>query len=76
MIAQSDEQVEEQLRAAGHHLHLHGAAALKGPTAADDERKVVGTQLGVGVGGVGVGVAGGGEDCATLDTGFCLSYSS
>jgi hypothetical protein len=76
MIAQRDEQVEEQLRAAGHHLHLHGAAALEGPAAADDEREVVGSQLGVCVGCVGVGVAGGGENCAALDAGFCSLFKS
>jgi hypothetical protein len=80
VIAQRDEQVEEQLRATGHHLHLHGAAALESSTAADDESKVVGSQLGVCVWGVGVGVAGRGEDCAALDAGFCslfkLDYGS
>ena len=68
MIAQRDEQVEEQLRAASHHLHLHGAAALEGPAAADDEREVVGSQLGVCVGRVGVGVARGRENGVALDS--------
>jgi hypothetical protein len=70
VIAQRDEEVKEQLRAAGHHLHLHGTAALEGAAAADDEREVVGSELRVGVRCVGVGVAGGGEDCAALDAGF------
>ena len=35
MIAQRDEEVKEQLRAAGHHLHLHGTAALEGAAAAE-----------------------------------------
>ena len=71
MITQCDEQIEEQLAPASHHLHLHCARALEGPAAADDKREVVGAQFGVGVGGVGVGVAGGGEDCGALDAGFC-----
>lgn len=58
MVAESDKQVEEELTAAVKHLHLHGAAALEGGAAADDEGEVVGAQLGVGVGGVCVGVAG------------------
>lgn len=70
MIAQCDEQIEEELGAAGHHLHLHCAAALEGAAAADDEGEVVGPEFGVRVGCVGVGVAGGGEDCAALDAGF------
>lgn len=62
-------QVEEQF--ASHlHLHLHGAAALERATAADYEGQVVGAEFGVGVRCVGVGVAGGGEDCAALDSGF------
>jgi len=72
MITQRDKQIKEQLAPACHHLHLHRARALEGAAAADDEREVVGAQLGVGVGGVGVGVAGGGEDCGALDAGFCF----
>ena len=68
MIDQSDEEVEEQRRPAGLHLHLHGAAALEGVAAADDERKVVRAQLGVAGGRVGVGKAGGGEDGTALNT--------
>lgn len=71
MIAQRNEQVKEKLTAPSLHLQLHGAAALEGAAAADDEGEVVGAELGVGVGGVGVGVAGGGEDGAALDAGFC-----
>jgi len=76
MIAQRDEEVKEQLRASGHHLHLHGAAALEGAAAADDEREVVGSELRVGVWCVGVGVASGGEDCAALDAGFYYMLAS
>lgn len=70
MVAEGDEEVEEELAAAVVHLELHGAAALEGAAAADDEGKVVGTQLGVRVGGVGVGVAGGCEDGAALNARF------
>jgi hypothetical protein len=45
MIAQRDEQIEEQLRATSHHLHLHCAAALEGAAAADDECEVVCSEL-------------------------------
>jgi hypothetical protein len=58
VIAQRDEKIKEELGSAGHHLHLHGAAALEGAAAADDEGEVVGAEFGVGVGGVGVCVAG------------------
>lgn len=57
VVAQRDEEVEEQRRSTVPHLELHGAAALKGTAAADYEGEVVGPQLGVGVGRVGVGVA-------------------
>jgi len=71
MITESDEQVEEELAAAVEHVHLHGAAALEGSAAADDEGEVVGTQLGVGIRSVCVGVAGGRKDDAALNAGFC-----
>jgi hypothetical protein len=74
MVAQGDEQVEEELSATIEHLELHGAAALEGAAAADDESEIVGPQLGIGVGSVGVGIAGGRQDGAGLDTGLC-SYS-
>lgn len=38
VIAQCDEEVEEELSAAIVHLQLHGAAALEGAAGADDER--------------------------------------
>lgn len=71
MVAQGDEQVEEELGAAVQHLELHGAAALEGAAAADDEGEVVGAQLGVRVGSVGVGIPGRGQDGASLDAGLC-----
>lgn len=73
VVAERDEQVEEQLAAAVEHLELHGAAALEGGAAADDEREVVGTQLGVGVGRVGVGVPRRREDGGAWDPGLCHS---
>lgn len=70
MIAEGDEEVEEELAAAVVHLELHGAAALEGAAAADDEGEVVGAQLGVRVGRIGIGVAGRCQDGAALDTRF------
>lgn len=70
MVAESDKEVKEELRAPVVHLELHGSAALKGAAGADDEGEVVGSQLGVRVGSVGVGVSRRGEDGAALDTGF------
>ena len=72
VVAQGDKQVKEELAAAVEHLELHGAAALEGAAAADDEGEVVRPQLGVRVGSVGVGVAGRGEDGAGLDAGLCF----
>jgi len=74
VIAQRDEQVEEQLRTTCHHFHLHGATALESSSAADNECEVVGSQLRVGVRCIGVSVAGGGEDCAALDAGFYCCF--
>lgn len=71
MVAKRDKEVKEQRRPTVPHLELHSAAALERAAAADYESKVVGSELGVGVGGVGVGIAGGGEDRAALDAGFC-----
>ena len=45
MIAERDEEVEEELRVAVEHLELHGAAALERVAAADDESQIVGAQL-------------------------------
>lgn len=71
MVAQGDEQVEEQLGAAVEHLELHGAAALERAPAPDDEGEVVRAQLRVGVGSVGVRIASRREDGAGLDAGLC-----
>ena len=67
VVAQGDEEIKEELRAALEHLQLHGAAALEGAPAADDEGEIVCPQLGVRVGCVGVGVACRGQDGAALD---------
>lgn len=69
VVAEGDKEVKEELAAAVEHLCLHGSAALEGVATADNESKVVGTQLGVAVGSVGVGVTGGEEDGVALDTG-------
>jgi len=44
VVAHRHEQVEEELRVALLHLHLHRAAALEGLAAADDEGEVVGAE--------------------------------
>lgn len=67
MIAEGDEEVEEELRAAVVHLQLHGAASLEGTPAADDESEVVGPQLRVCVGRVVVSVARRRQDGAALN---------
>lgn len=72
MVAEGDEQVKEQLRAAVEHLQLHGAAALEGAAAADDEGQVVSTQLGVAVGRVCVGIAGRRQDGAAGNARFWM----
>lgn len=70
VVAESDKQVKEQLRASVVHLELHSSATLEGTARADDEGEIVGSQLRVCVGSVGVGVSGRGEDGAALDTRF------
>ena len=70
MVAERDEQVEEQLGAAVEHLQLHGAAALEGAATPDDESEVMCPQLGVCVGGVGIGVTRRCEDGAALNAGL------
>jgi len=57
MVAEGDEQVEEQLAASVEHLQLHRAAALEGTAAADDESQIVSPQLRVRIRGVGVCVS-------------------
>lgn len=76
VVGQGDEEVEEELAAAVEHLHLHGAAALEGGAAADDESQVVGTQLGVVVGGVGIRIPRREQDGVALDAGaWIVSYA-
>ena len=70
VIDHRDEQIKEERRPAPLHLHLHGAAALEGTAAADDEGEVVCAKLAVGRGRVGVGEAGGGKDGAALHSGL------
>ena len=67
MINHRDKQIEKQRRPAPLHLRLQRPAPLERGPAADDEREVVGAQLGVRGGRVRVGVAGRGEDGAALD---------
>jgi len=69
VVAHSHEQIEKQF-SAHFHLHLHGAASLKGRSTPNDESQVMCPQLGVIVWGVGVSVPGAGEDGATLDAGL------
>ena len=64
MLHHRHKQVEPQRRATGHHLSLHGAAALEGRPAADDEGEVVSPQAGVARGRVSVREARRGEDHA------------
>lgn len=75
MVAQRDKEVKEQLRATMVHLQLHGAAALEGAAAADDQGKIVCSKLGVGVGGMGVGVPRGRQNGARLDARLCRRRS-
>jgi hypothetical protein len=71
VVAQGDEQIKEELRAAVVHLELQGPTALEGASASDDKSQVVSAQLGVGVGGVGIGVTSRRQDGAALDARFC-----
>ena len=73
MVAQGNKQVEKEIAATVKHLHLHGAAALERVAAADDEREVVSTKLGVGAGGVGIGVSGRSQDGAGWYSAFCYT---
>jgi len=75
VVAHGNKQVEEELAAsrsihvatALFHLGLHGAAALEGLAAPDDERQVMGAQAAVRVGGVGVAVLGAAQHGAYVD---------
>lgn len=66
MITQGNKQIKEKLPT--HlHLHLHGAAALKGAPTANDEREVVGAEARVRVRRVLVGVTRTAQDGGDLD---------
>lgn len=67
MITHRNKKIKKQLPAL-FHLHLHRPTALKSRPTPDNQRQVMGAQLGLVVGGVGVGVACAGEDRAALDT--------
>lgn len=69
VVAEGDKKIEEQLAASVEHLGLHGAAALEGVAAADDESEEVRAELGVVVGGVCISVAGRQEDGVACDAG-------
>jgi hypothetical protein len=69
MIHHRHKQIKEKWCAACFHLQLHRATALEGIPAADDQREVVGAELGVGRRRVGVGVSRRGQDGAALDVG-------
>lgn len=72
MITQCHKQVKEEITATVKHLPLHSSAAFERVAAADNQRKIVSSKLGVGVGGVGVGVSGGGQDCTGHSSAFCM----
>jgi len=79
VVAHGDKQVEKQFptsfavhvaAAALLHLGLHGAAALEGLAAPDDERQVMSAQAAVRVGRVCVTVLSAAEDGADVDAGL------
>ena len=79
MVTHGDEQVEEEFpaswpehfAAAGFlHLGLHGAAALEGLAAPDDECQVMGAQAAVGVGRMRIAVLRAAKDGADVDAGL------
>lgn len=69
VVAEGDKEVKEQLAASVEHLGLHGAAALEGIAAADDESEKVCAELGVVVRGVCVGVSSRQEDSVACNAG-------
>lgn len=75
VVAKSNKEIKEKLCAAVVHLQLHGAAALEGAAAADDEGEIVCAQLGVGVGCVGVCVSGRCKNGASLDARLWMEVS-
>lgn len=66
VVAHSHKEIKEQF-AANLHLHLHRAAALERPPAADDQSKVMSAEAGVIVRRVLVGVPSAAQDGADLD---------
>lgn len=72
MVAQGDEQIKEERRAAVVHLQLHGPAALERASRADDECQIMCPQLGVILGRVGVRISRRRQDRAALDARFCF----
>jgi hypothetical protein len=62
VIAQSNEEIKEQLRASVLHFQLHCATSFKCVARTDYESEVVSTELGVGVGSVSIGITCGGEN--------------
>ena len=70
MVAQGDKEIKKELGTSVVHLELHGAAALEGAAAADDEGEIVCPQFRVRVGRVCVGVSCRRENGAALDAGF------
>jgi hypothetical protein len=72
MVAESHEEIEEQLRASVEHLQLHCATSLESATRSDDQGQVVGSQFGVSLRSVGIRISCRGKDSAALNARFCL----
>jgi len=70
VVAQSNEQIKEELTASLLHLHLHSPATLECASTADYEGEVVSPKFGVGVGSISICVAGRREDSAALNARF------
>ena len=69
MVTHCDEKVKEQFTPLLH-LHLHRATPLESVSAADDEGKVVCSELGVSVGSMSICPSSRGEDGRYLDAGL------
>ena len=69
MIRHCHEKIEKQ-PSPTLHLHLHCPTALKGVPTPDNQRKVVGTQLRLGVWRVLIGISRTGEDGTARDAGL------
>lgn len=70
MVAESNKEIKEELRATIVHLELHRSAPLKGAARTNDQSKIMGSQLGVGVRRVGVGITSRRKDGAALNARF------